>query len=422
MIKINFFGACFIGIGAVTERNIAMPHMDVVKKFLKYVSFCTQSDEYSGSCPSSNGQSVLAEELAKQLKALGLNDAHADRFGYVYAHLDGDGEPLGLIAHMDTSPDAPGENIKPEIVEYSGGDIQLSCGEIISEKVFPFLSEYKGKHLIVTDGTTLLGADDKAGVAEIVAAVEYLASHPEVKHRPVSVCFTPDEEIGCGTDHFDKEKFAAGFAYTVDGGRLGEIEYENFNAASAVITVRGVNIHPGSAKNKMLNAALLAVEFVSRMPDSETPRHTDGYEGFYHVSDISANETAATVRMIIRDHDREKFEARKTFVRNLIAYENSVWGEDVFSLEMSDSYYNMRDIILPHYELIENAVSVMKSLDIEPRCVPIRGGTDGARLSYMGIPCPNLCTGGENFHGVHEFVCTEDMEKMVDALIKLSQL
>lgn len=404
------------------ERKVFMSHKDVVKKFLKYVSFCTQSDECTGTCPSSKGQLVLAEELARELISTGLNDACVDRFGYVYAHLDGEGEPLGLIAHMDTSPDAPGDNIKPQIIEYSGGDIRLAGGETISEKTFPFINGYTGKHLIVTDGTTLLGADDKAGIAEIVSAVEYLTSHPEIKHRPVSVCFTPDEETGSGTDHFDTAKFGANFAYTVDGRRLGEIEYENFNAASAVVTIKGINIHPGSAKDKMRNAALLAVEFVSRMPDSETPRHTDGYDGFYHVSDISANETYATVKMIIRDHDREKFEARKKFVRNLMEYENSVWGENVFSLEMSDSYYNMREIILPHYELIENVMSVMKSLDIEPRCVPIRGGTDGARLSYMGIPCPNLCTGGENFHSVHEFVCTEDMEKMVDVLIGILRI
>jgi tripeptide aminopeptidase len=276
-----------------------------------------------------------------------------------------------------------------------------------------------GQDLIVADGATLLGADDKAGVAEIVTACAYLLAHPEVEHRALAICFTPDDEIGEGADHFDLDRFAAAEAYTVDGGELGELEYENFNAAAAKVVIRGVNIHPGTAKNKMKNAALLAVEFITRMPAAETPAHTEGYEGFYHVCDLTADESRAELKMIIRDHDRAKFEARKAFVENLVAYLNGVHGEGTFTLELRDSYYNMREKLEPHMHLIDRALAAMELLVITPRVNPIRGGTDGARLSWMGLPCPNLSTGGANFHGVHEYVSVQAMEKMVALIVEL---
>lgn len=394
--------------------------MNVTERFLKYVSFHTTSDESSDTVPSSMRQLELGKHLANELRELGLGDAILDEYGRVYAHLPSNvegAEALGFIAHMDTSPDASGENIKPRIIKYEGGD----AGHIKAQD-FPSLSRHVGEELIITDGTTLLGADDKAGIAEIVTAVEYLVQHPEVPHRAMAICFTPDEEIGCGADHFDFDRFGAKSAYTVDGGELGELEYENFNAASAIVTVNGVNIHPGEAKNKMKNAVLMAVDFVSHMPGAETPAHTEGYEGFYHVSDIDGNETKARVAMIIRDHDRAKFEARKQFVERLCDYMNSVYGEGTFELGMKDSYYNMREKILPHMELVENAKNAFISVGVEPKVAPIRGGTDGARLSYEGLPCPNLSTGGMNFHGVHECIPVQSMEKMVQVILKLCEV
>lgn len=391
--------------------------MDVKTRFLKYVSFHTTSDETSNTVPSTKRQLRLAEHLASELESIGLESVSLDRFGRVYAFLPGNvenAEALGFIAHMDTSPDASGENVKPRTIKYEGGD----AGHIRAAD-FPSLAKCVGEELIITDGTTLLGADDKAGIAEIVTAAEYLASHPEVKHRGMAICFTPDEEIGCGADHFDFSKFFAKAAYTVDGGELGELEYENFNAASAVVSVHGVNIHPGEAKNKMKNAVLMAADFVSRMPAAETPAHTEGYEGFYHVSDIEGNETEARIAMIIRDHDADKFAARKRFVERLCEYLNGVYGEGCFTLEMKDSYYNMKEKILPHMELIRNAEAAFRSAGVEPRIVPIRGGTDGARLSYEGLPCPNLSTGGVNFHGVHEYIPVSSLEKMVQVILAL---
>ena len=399
--------------------------MDVIERFLKYVSFDTQSDENSETVPSTAKQKVLGAYLANELAQIGLTDARMDEYGYVYGVLPAtkgmeDMPVLGLIAHMDTSPDVSGANVKPQIVRYEGGDIPLGqSGESIKTELFPFLSRYVGEELIVTDGTTLLGADDKAGVAEIFSACEYLVQHPEIAHGKVVVGITPDEEIGCGANHFDVTGFGADFAYTVDGGELGEIEYENFNAASAKITVKGVNIHPGSAKNRMKNAVLMANQLVSMMPASETPAHTEGYEGFYHIHDFVGNECETTVAMIIRDHDRDAFEARKAFLTRLVDYLNGEWGEGSFTLEMRDSYYNMKEKILPHMELIENAKVAMLSVGVEPTVIPIRGGTDGARLSYMGLPCPNLCTGGANFHGIHEFIPVRSMRKMVDILVCL---
>ena len=398
--------------------------MSVIDRFLSYVAFDTTSDETSETVPSTAKQKVLGEFLVKELAALGLENARMDGYGYVYAtqpatpdckHLS----PLGLIAHMDTSSAVSGTDIKASIVTYKGGDLVLASGSVMSPVTYPSMNHYVGEELIVTDGTTLLGADDKAGVAEIIAACEYLVQHPEISHRAVQVAFTPDEEIGCGADHFDVDGFGAKEAYTVDGGELGEIEYENFNAAGAKLTVHGLNVHPGSAKDIMKNAILMANQFISMLPPAETPAHTSGYEGFYHVCDFAGDETTATISMIVRDHDRTKFEARKAFLVRLCDYLNGVWGEGRFVLEMKDSYYNMREIIEEHMELVTNAEAAMQKAGVEPMTMPIRGGTDGARLSYMGIPCPNLSTGGANFHGVHEYIPVKSMHKMVEVLVNL---
>ena len=398
--------------------------MNVIERFLKYVSFDTRSDENSETVPSTESQKVLGAYITQELKDLGLVDARMDEKGYVYASLPATPgyetlPVMGLIAHMDTSPDVSGADVKPSIVTYEGGDLPLANGDCLSLASFPFLEKYLGQELIVTDGNTLLGADDKAGVAEIVSACAYLIAHPESPHGEIAVGITPDEEVGRGADHFDVAGFGAAYAYTVDGGELGEIEYENFNAASAKITVKGVNIHPGSAKNRMKNAILMANEFLSMMPPSEIPAHTEGYEGFYHVNSFHGDECGVQFGMIIRDHDRAKFEERKVFLQRLTDYLNGKWGEGSFILETRDSYYNMKEKILPHMELIENAKAAMLACGVEPLVVPIRGGTDGARLSYMGLPCPNLSTGGANFHGVHEFVPVESMKKMVDVLVCL---
>ena len=398
--------------------------MNVLERFLDLISYDTQSNESSTSIPSTEKQKVLGAHLVDEMQRMGLADVSMDENGYVMGYLPAtqgqEAAPvLGFISHMDTSPDASGAGIKPRVVEYQGGDVELGNGEKLAQETFPFLSRYIGQHLVVTDGTTLLGADDKAGIAEILSACEYLLAHPEIPHGRIAVGFTPDEEIGCGADHFDVKKFGADFAYTVDGGELGEIEYENFNAASAKLEVRGVNIHPGSAKNKMKNAALMLCEWLHGLPAAETPAHTEGYEGFYHVHDMGGNETSAYASLLIRDHDRASFEKRKAFLAALTAYENTVWGDGSFTLTVKDSYYNMKEQILPHMELIEHAQAAMRAVGVEPVLVPIRGGTDGARLSFMGLPCPNLCTGGANFHGVHEFIPVESMEKMVTVLVNL---
>ena len=398
--------------------------MNVIERFLKYVSFDTRSDENSESVPSTEKQKVLGAYLAKELSDMGLVDAHMDECGYVYGFLSAtpgceELPVMGLIAHMDTSPDVSGANVNAQILRYEGGDLPIGNGVSLTIDAFPFLQKYEGQDLIVTDGTTLLGADDKAGIAEILTACEYLVEHPEIPHGRIAVGITPDEEIGRGADRFDVAKFGASYAYTVDGGEIGEIEYENFNAASARVTVKGVNIHPGSAKNRMKNAILMANEFLSMMPACETPSHTEGYEGFYHVHDFNGDESKVVFAMLIRDHDMEKFEERKVFLQNLTDYLNGKWGEESFALEIKDSYYNMKEKILPHMELIENAKAAMLAEGVEPLVVPIRGGTDGARLSYMGLPCPNLSTGGANFHGVHEFVPVRSLEKMVQVLVRL---
>ena len=399
--------------------------MTVLDRFLKYVSFDTTSDEESQTIPSTQKQTILGAYLVEELKNAGCEDAHMDQYGYVYGTLPAtkgceDLPALGLIAHMDTSPAVSGTDIKPQILRYEGEDLNLGAA-VLSSSAFPDLENYVGQDLVVTDGTTLLGADDKAGVAEIVAACAEMTANPNRPHRAVAVCFTPDEEIGRGANKFDFSAFPAKVAYTVDGGEIGEIEYENFNAASARITVHGVNIHPGSAKDKMKNASLMGAEFITRLPAAETPAHTEGYEGFYHLCDMKGDESEAVLNFIIRDHDRARFEQRKETVRALAAYLNTVYGEGTFEAEIRDSYYNMKEKILPHMDLIENAKAAMLAAGVEPKIVPIRGGTDGARLSYEGLPCPNLSTGGANFHGIHEFIPVQSLQKMVTVLLELTK-
>ena len=400
--------------------------MTVVERFLKYVGFDTQSDENSGESPSTGKQKILGAALAEELSVLGLHNAHMDEHGYVYGWLPAspgcEGIPcVGLIAHMDTSPDAPGEGVKPRIVRYEGGDLVLNQekGIVMRAAEFESLGRYVGQELIVTDGTTLLGADDKAGVAEIFSCLEYLTTHPEVRHGRIAVGITPDEEVGQGADRFDVAGFGAAVAYTVDGGELGELEYENFNAASAKLTVHGFNIHPGSAKNKMKNALLIALELAGMLPPAETPAHTEGYEGFYHLNHLAGDETEARLSYIIRDHDREKFEARKAFLTAVAAFLNGKYGEGTVALELRDQYYNMREQIEPHMYLIHRARAAMEAVSVQPVEIPIRGGTDGARLSYEGLPCPNLSTGGVNFHGIFEYIPVPSLEKMVEVLVQL---
>ncbi len=397
----------------------------LTERFLKYVSYWTTSDEESGTVPSSARQLELAKHLEEEFKAIGLSDVRMDDYGYVYGFIPSsegceDAPCIGLIAHMDTSPDAPGKDIEPEIIEYKGGDIQQKHG-VISAADFPFLGKYNGQRLIITGGDTLLGADDKAGIAEIVSAAEYLIEHPEIKHGRIAVGITPDEEIGCGADHFDIKGFGAEFAYTVDGGALGELEYENFNAAAGLIEVKGLNIHPGSAKNKMKNAVLIAAELVSMLPAEQTPAHTEGYEGFFHIQEINGDETSARIKLLIRDHDMDKFNAKKAFLKSVSDLLNSKYGEGTVSCGIKDSYYNMKEKILPVMFVIERAEKAMRDSGVTPVTVPIRGGTDGARLSYEGLPCPNLSTGGENFHSVKEFVSLDAMEKMVEVIVRIAE-
>ena len=401
--------------------------MTVLDRFLKYVSFDTRSDENSESFPSTAKQLVLGKELALELERIGLINVGLDENGYVYGFLpaspDRENEKtLGLVAHMDTSPDVSGENAKPSLVDYEGGDITLANGEKIRESVFPCLKNYVGQKLVVTDGNTLLGADDKAGIAEIFTALEYLVNNPNVSHRGISVCITPDEEIGQGADRFPYARFGASEAYTIDGCALGEIEYENFNAAGATFSIKGVNIHPGAAKGKMKNAILVANKIISQLPENETPATTEGYEGFFHVTDIEGNESAAEIRMLIRDHDIDKFSARKDYLYKLESFINSLYGEGTVTLKIKDSYFNMKEKILPVMYLIDNAKAAMEKCGVTPDIVPIRGGTDGARLSYEGVPCPNLSTGGENAHSIHEFVPVPALEKMVDVIILLTTM
>lgn len=396
--------------------------MTVIDRFLKLVSYPTTSDERSETCPSTPRQLALAEELVRQMQDMGISDAHVDADGYVYgtipANCEKDIPVYGLIAHMDTAPDAPGENIRARVTEaYDGGDVVLNEEKhiVLSPKEYPQMKHAIGKRLIVTDGTTLLGADDKAGVAEILSAAELLLTSDR-KHGTVKLAFTPDEEIGRGADRFDVAGFGADYAYTVDGGAIGELEYENFNAASAKIVIRGKSIHPGSAKGQMVNAALVAMELHGLLPALETPYYTDGYEGFYHLTGMQGETEQAELQYIIRDHDRAKFEARKAVMQKVCAEIDRRYGAGTVELTLRDSYYNMKEKIEPCLFLIENAKQAMEQLGIEPKVVPIRGGTDGARLSFEGLPCPNLCTGGENFHGRFEYIPAEDMERITQLL------
>ena len=401
--------------------------MNITERFLKYVSFCTTSDEETNMTPSTPGQMEFAKYLANELKEIGMQEVTLDENGYVMATLPAnvEGKPvIGFIAHMDTAPDASGKNVKARIVtHYDGQDIVLNAEKNIVFEVakYPEILDYKGQDIIVTDGTTLLGADDKAGLAEIVTACEYLIQHPEIKHGKIRVGFTPDEEIGQGADHFDVEKFGCDFAYTMDGGAVGELEYENFNAASCKVTVNGVNIHPGSAKNKMVNSQLIAMEYNSLLPAHQRPESTEGYEGFIHLTDMEGEVEKSTLRYIIRDHDRVKFEEKKALLTACVEFLNKKYG-NILTLDMKDQYYNMRKEVEPHYHIIDKAVKAMEMAGITPHIQPIRGGTDGARLSFMGLPCPNIFAGGHNFHGKLEFVPLESMEAATKVILNIVSL
>lgn len=400
--------------------------MKAYERFLKYVAYPTMSDSESTTVPSSAKQLVLAKALCDELLALGLRDAKVDGCGYVYATLpantDKEVNTIGFIAHMDTSSEASDTDIKATIVDYKGGDILLNEKENIYMRVsdYPYLENYVGQHLIVTDGTTLLGADDKAGVAEIMTAIEKIIEGG-VEHGKICIGFTPDEEIGRGANHFDVEGFGADYAYTVDGGPLGDLEYENFNAAGAYVKINGVSIHPGSAKDRMKNAALIACEFNALLPENEIPAKTEGYEGFHHLSSISGETELAELRYIIRDHDKAKFEAKKEMFRAAAAKINAIYGEGTAELTVNDSYFNMKEVIEENMYIIDRAKKAMTDVGVTPKIVPIRGGTDGARLSFMGLPCPNLGTGGENFHSRFEFASVEAMETISDILVKIAE-
>lgn len=386
--------------------------MNATERFLNYVKFETASDEESVSCPSTAGQTVLAEYLAGELKSIGVADAAYDENGYVYGHIEAscgyDNAPkIGLIAHMDTSPAVSGKDVKPQIIVFDGKNAPMVDGK------------YIGEELIVSDKTTLLGADDKAGVAEIIAACERIIADDTMKHGRISICFTPDEEIGRGADRFDFERFGADFAYTVDGGELGEISNENFNAAAVELTVHGINTHPGSAKNKMRNATLFLNEFINLLPAAEIPACTEGREGFYHIDSVSGNETEARLSMLIRDFDKEGFEKRKQYVESIAAFLNKKYGGATFEVSVTDSYYNMLEIIEKYPEITARIESAMRKAGVKPEFEPIRGGTDGARLSFEGLPCPNLSTGGMNFHSIYEAIPVKSLEKMTDVLINI---
>ena len=402
--------------------------MELKERFLKYVGFDTQSDPESEKFPSTDKQLVLLKHLAEEMKSMGMTEVEMDRYGYVMGTVLAspgyeDKKVIGFIAHVDTSPDMNGANIRPQVIEnYDGGDIPLNGELTMTLKDFPELSFFKGHTLITTDGTSLLGADDKAGVAEIMTAAEYLLAHPEIKHGKIRIGFTPDEEIGRGVDFFDVKRFGADFAYTVDGGFEGELEYENFNAAGAKITIQGRNIHPGYAKDKMLNALQVAADLNNQLPVWERPEHTEGYEGFYHLTGLCGGVENATVEYIIRDHSREKFEAKKKYLIEVVDFLTEKYGEGVITLNLKDQYYNMREMVEPHPEVIDIAMKAMEEAGVTPLVRPIRGGTDGARLSYMGLPCPNLFTGGMNFHGKYEYCSLNTMQKAMQTILNLARL
>lgn len=400
----------------------------VTERFLKYVKIDTESDHESESCPSTEKQKNLGVLLVEELKEIGLTDVSMDDNGYVMGTLKGTVETaptIGFIAHMDTSPDFSGKDVNAQIIEnYDGENIVLnkSLNIVMSTEDFPSLKKYKGQTLITTDGTTLLGADNKAGIAEIVAAVDYLKNHPEIKHGDIKVGFTPDEEIGRGANLFDVKKFNADFAYTVDGGELGGIEFETFNAAGAKVTIHGVMIHPGASKNKMVNALLIAMELNGMLPAAQRPEHTELYEGFFHLNDFNGNVEKAEMLYIIRDHDKKEFELKKKIMSEAVCLLNTKYGQGTVELDMKDSYYNMEEKIKEEMHIVRTAEEAMKSLGIKPHTSPVRGGTDGARLSFMGLPTPNLFTGGANFHGKYEFIVKESMEKSVETIVKIAEL
>ena len=403
--------------------------MNITERFLNYTRFDTQSSEESESVPSTSKQLIFAEYLKKELEREGLEDVELDEKGYIYAtlklNIKGDVPTIGFISHYDTSPDCSGANIKPRIVNnYDGKDIILSEGMVLGPKRFPELLAHVGEDIIVTDGTTLLGADDKAGIAEIMQAMVYLKEHPEIKHGKIRVGFNPDEEIGMGAHHFDVEKFGCDWAYTMDGGEVGELEFENFNAASAKITIKGVSVHPGYAKGKMVNASLLAAEFIDMLPADETPQTTEGYQGFYHLTGLQSICEQAKLSYIIRDHDRDKFEDRKRFIKNVVSKLNEKYAAEGCSVEceVNDQYYNMKEKIDPQMHVIDLVLKAMQEVGVAPKVRPIRGGTDGAQLSFKGLPCPNIFAGGINFHGPYEFVPIQSMEKAMQVVVKICEL
>jgi tripeptide aminopeptidase len=405
----------------------------IIDRFIGYVTVDTESDPESNTTPSTAKQWDLANKLAEELKQIGLSDVSIDDKSYVMAtlpsNIDYEVPTIGFVSHFDTTPDFTGKDVKPQIISnYDGGDIVLNAEKniILSPSYFKDLLLYKGQTLITTDGTTLLGADDKAGITEIMTAMEYLVLHPEIKHGVLKVCFTPDEEIGRGADHFDVEKFGADWAYTMDGSQIGELEYENFNAAGVKIRFNGKSVHPGYAKGKMINSMLLANKFINKLPKDETPETTKNYEGFYHVTNIQGSIEDTLVQLIIRDHNRKKFEKRKVYVEEVVAKINKKhkkqFGEDIAILEIKDQYYNMREKVEPVMHIVKLAEQAMKELNIKPLIKPIRGGTDGSRLSFMGLPCPNIFAGGHNFHGKYEYVPVESMQKAIEVIVKIAEL
>ena len=401
--------------------------MDIIERFLNYTKYDTQSAEDSTSVPSTAKQLAFAEYLKKELEAEGLSDVEMDDKGYIYATLKANTKDkvptIGFIAHYDTSPDCSGKDVKAQIVRhYDGTDIELQEGIVSSPTKFPELLQHVGEDLIVTDGTTLLGADDKAGIAEIVQAMVYLQEHKEIRHGKIRVAFNPDEEIGMGAHHFDVERFGCEWAYTMDGGDVGELEFENFNAASAKVTVKGVSVHPGYAKGKMVNANALAAEFAGMMPKDETPETTEGYQGFYHLLGIQSNIEEGRLSYIIRDHDREVFEDRKRFIVRCAEAMNAKYGEGTVTVELRDQYYNMKEKIDPQMHVIDLVLHAMQAVGVAPKVKPIRGGTDGAQLSFRGLPCPNIFAGGVNFHGPYEFVSIQSMEKAMEVIVKICEL
>ena len=402
---------------------------NLLDRFIKYVQIDTQSDDSSETYPSTNKQFGLANLLVEELKELGLRNVDVDKFGYVTAVLPSNIEKkiptIGFLAHMDTAPDMSGKNVKPQVFEnYDGTDLEINkeLGVKISVEEFPEIKQYKGQTIITASGDTLLGADDKAGIAEIITAMEFLLKHPEIKHGEIKVAFTPDEEIGKGVDHFDVKKFGANYAYTLDGGPIGELEYENFNAAGATIKIQGRNIHPGYAKGKMINAILVAAETNDMLPIEQRPELTEAYEGFFHIVKFHGTVEQAEIQYIIRDHDKKKFEYKKSLIQEVVSLVNKKYKKEIAVLELKDQYYNMKEKVEPVIHIVEQAKQAMMEVGITPDIKPIRGGTDGARLSYMGLPCPNIFTGGHNYHGKYEFIPLESMEKAVQVILKIIDL